>query len=236
MEVPAITWDRYIAMLRKINNKAAADMKHYLESVEWWVSNESRAEAVEFAYGLATKYGEASSAVACEMYDLIARETATGIAPAIPAETATYREVAKTVYGTMKTENIEIISSSVGKLAKLAGVDTTVKNAIRDRAEWAWIPRGDTCAFCLTLASQGWQAASTKILKGGHAEHVHANCDCMFMTRFNRNTNVAGYNPDKYLRMYYDAPTDKAHPTGKDRINALRRQMYAETGKEEIDV
>ena len=53
-----------------------------------------------------------------------------------------------------------------------------LKNAVRDGAEWAWVPHGDTCPFCITLASNGWQKASRKVLKGGHAEHIHANCDC----------------------------------------------------------
>lgn len=85
-------------------------------------------------------------------------------------------------------------------------------------AEWAWVPHGDTCPFCIMLASNGWQKASAKLLKGGHASHIHANCDCEFAVRFDGNTGVAGYDPEKYLRQYRAAGSD---------VNAMRRIDYA---------
>ena len=100
-----------------------------------------------------------------------------------------------------------------------AGADTTLKNAIRDGAEWAWVPHGDTCPFCLTLASRGRQKASAKALKGGHAEHIHAHCNCEYAIRFGSNTTVAGYDPDKYREQYNAAGGN---------INAMRRAQYAE--------
>jgi hypothetical protein len=130
--------------------------------------------------------------------------------------------VAKAINGTAKLGNIGTMASSVGRMVKMTGVDTTMQNAIRDGAEWAWIPHGDTCAFCITLASRGWQRASKKALKNGHAEHIHANCDCTYAVRFDGKTDVAGYDPDKYKRMYYDAEGN----TPKERINSMRREFY----------
>ena len=106
----------------------------------------------------------------------------------------------------------------VSRLVKQAGANTTLKNAIRDGAEWAWVPHGDTCPFCITLASNGWQPASKKALKGDHAQHIHAHCDCEYAIRFDSNTTVAGYDPDKYLAQYQAAGGD---------INAMRRAQYA---------
>lgn len=37
------------------------------------------------------------------------------------------------------------------RLAIRVAADTTLKNGIRYPAEWAWIPCGMTCPFCLTL-------------------------------------------------------------------------------------
>ena len=59
------------------------------------------------------------------------------------------------------------------------------------------------------------------MLKGGHAEHIHANCDCEFAIRFDHNTTVAGYDPDKYLAQYNAAGGD---------INKMRR-MIMQPGK-----
>ena len=144
---------------------------------------------------------------------------------ALPAETATISEVAKAINGTRKTGNPEIISQAVGRMVKLAGVDTMQKNALDNGDEWAWIPMGDTCAFCITLASRGWQTASRQAIKNGHAEHVHANCDCTFAVRpSGSDLTVEGYDPELYLDMYYEADGN----TPKERINALRREFYAE--------
>lgn len=224
-------WDTYISDLRKINQTAAKKMLQYLSTHDWAASNEARQAAIDFAFALSTQYGEGAAALACEMYDSIADASGVSLAAAEPAETASIGEVAKAINGTAKTRNIEIMADAVGRLVKMAAADTTLKNALRDGAQWAWIPRGDTCAFCITLASRGWQDASRDAIKNGHAEHIHANCDCMYAVRMNPNTQVQGYNPDKYLRMYYDADLEGKAATPKNRVNALRREFYKQNSE-----
>ena len=75
----------------------------------------------------------------------------------------------------------------------------------------------DTCAFCITLVCRGWQHASEATLKGGHAEHIHANCDCEYAIRFGGYSTVAGYDPEKYLQQYRAAGSD---------VKAMRRMDY----------
>ena len=187
--------------------------------------------ATAYAYGLATKYGEASAALSAQMYDAVAALEQVYVPAALPAETASYQTVAKTVRGVAKqSQNTDMMANAIGRLVKQAGADTTLQNALRDGAEFAWIPAGDTCAFCLTLASRGWQRASRKAIKGGHAEHIHSNCDCTYAIRFDPSTRVRGYDPDKYLAMYEGA--DGSTPNAK--INAMRREFYAEN-KDEIN-
>lgn len=221
-------WNKYIADLRKISDKAADEVEKYIKTHSIMSPAEMQ-RFIEYAYALATKYGEAAGALACEMYDALAALSGAAVPPAVPAQTATYGDIAKAVYGTYKM-NPEITSSAIGRQVKLVGVDTMQQNALRDGAEWAWIPSGDTCAFCLTLASRGWQRASKNALRNGHAEHVHANCDCTYAIRFSNDIDVEGYNPDEYLEMYEGADGDS--PEG--RINALRREFYAKN-KETIN-
>lgn len=64
---------------------------------------------------------------------------------------------------------------------------------------------------------------SKKALKGGHAEHIHSNCDCQYTIRHDSRTTVAGYDPDKYLSMYRNAEGS----TPQERINSMRRAEYA---------
>lgn len=223
MTISRRVWTNYITALRKVNDEAARLASEYLRTHS--VSTQAGVDAlIKYCFGLATKYGEAASALAAQMYDAMAAASGAVVAPALPAETATIEEVAQTVVGTLKTGNPEIVSSSVGRLVKTAGVDTTMQNALRDGAEWAWVPVGDTCAFCIALASRGWQRASRKAIKGGHAEHIHANCDCTYAIRFDGSSGVSGYDPTLYERLYAGAEGR----TPEQKINSLRREFYAE--------
>lgn len=223
-------WSNYIGILRRISDRASKEMLAMITKLsnqydEGIITLEQYEDAaIDYAYALATKYGEAAGAAACEMYDAIADLQGANVPPAVPAATATMGETAKAVKGTMKTGNVNVVADATGRLVKLVGVDTMQQNALRDGAEWAWIPRGDTCAFCLTLASNGWQKASKNAIKNGHAEHVHANCDCTYAVRFNDGLDVQGYNPQRYLDMYENADGS----TPQARINALRREFYNE--------
>lgn len=239
MTISEESWVKYINDLRKVNDEAARLMLDFMDlhrdADGLWNSREVRQALIDYAYGLSSKYGEAAAELACEMYDAMGALSDMIIPAAVPAETATYADVAKAVNGTLKqSANMEIVSSAVARQVKMVSVDTVMQNALRDGAQWAWIPHGDTCAFCLALAARGWQPASKKAIKNGHAEHIHANCDCTYAVRFNSRTNVQGYDPDKYKRMYYDAPLDGQRATGKNRINAMRREFYEEN-KEKIN-
>lgn len=239
MTISEESWIKYIDDLRKVNDEAARLMLEFMDLHRdpdgLWNSREVRQAIIQYAYGLSSKYGEAAAELACEMYDAVGALSDVIIPAAVPAEVPTYADIAKAVNGTLKqSSNLEMVASAVARQVKMVSVDTVMKNALRDGAEWAWIPHGDTCAFCITLASRGWQKASKKALKGGHAEHIHANCDCTYAVRFNSRTDVQGYDPDKYKRMYYDAPLDGQRATGKNRINAMRREFYADN-KETIN-
>ncbi len=228
MQITANAWNEYITRLSRLNRKAGQLMREYIGSH----GTENTADLIAYAYGLVTKYGEGSAELACQMYDALAEAANAGVPAAEPAIPADYGEVARMVNAT-KDQNPANLPNGVSRLVKRAGADTTLKNAVRDGAEWAWVPRGDTCPFCITLASNGWQKASSKVLKGGHAQHIHANCDCEFAIRFDHNTTVAGYDPEKYLKQYRDAGGDINkmrridYAARKDAINAQKRAAYA---------
>lgn len=228
MQITAKTWNEYITRLSRLNQKAGQLMRQYIDT-----HGTGDADAlITYAAALVTKYGEGSAELACQMYDALAEAANAGVPAAEPAEPADYGEVARMVNAT-KNQNPANLPNGVSRLVKRTGADTTLKNAVRDGAEWAWVPHGDTCPFCITLASNGWQKASSKVLKGGHAEHIHANCDCEFAIRFDHKTTVAGYDPDKYLAQYNAAGGDinkmrrVNYAANKERINAQKRAAYA---------
>lgn len=246
MTISAKAWKNYITALRKVSDRATSEMEAFIRTQsnrfneQLITRDEYYALVIDYAFALATRYGEAAGAAACDMYDAISELQGAKVPPATMAPTATRNDVAKAVNGTMKTGNPKIVAESIGRQVKLVSVDTMLKNAERDGDEWAWIPQGDTCAFCITLASRGWQPASKITLKNGHAEHVHANCDCTYAVRHTNTKvklDVEGYDPQEYRDLYYDAPLrDDESATPKNRINAMRRQFYAENGTEELDI
>lgn len=213
MKVTEKTWVEYITRLSELNETAGQKMADYVAKHGTGDTD----ALIAYTQALVQKYGEGSAELACQMYDAMAKASGANVPPAEPAEPADYGETARMVNATMQSP--PQLQGGVSRLVKRAGADTTLKNAIRDGAEWAWVPHGDTCPFCITLASRGWQKASKKALKGDHAEHIHAHCNCEYAIRFNGNTTVAGYDPEEYLAQY------NAH--GGD-INAMRRAQYAE--------
>ena len=226
MKISRRDWQRFTRRLAAVDQAAAAAMQ------VWMTANPTATDAqIEAAaYAICVPYGEASAELSCLMYDAIGVAEGVILPPAEPAPVATYQETIKAVRGTMKNLD-NTVPATVGRLVKQAGADTMLQNAKRDGAEFAWIPVADTCPFCLMLASNGWQAAGPKTMKGGHAEHIHANCDCTYAVRHSSKTQVGGYDPEAY----YDRLVD-ADPGGswKDRVNALRREEY-QANRDEIN-
>ena len=227
MKLTAQTWSEYVARLARLNQSAGQLMADYIAAHGTGDTD----TLIAYAHALVTKYGEGSAELACQMYDALAAAARAGVPAAAPAEPASYGEIARMVQATKASP--PQMQRGVSRLVKRAGADTTLKNALRDGAEFAWVPQGDTCAFCLTLASRGWQKASQAAIKGGHAEHIHANCDCEYAIRFDGASTVAGYDPEKYLKQYRDAGSDVNalrrvnYARNRERINAQKRAAYA---------
>lgn len=228
MTITAKDWARFVDKLSEISRRAASDLRVWVNARGGLVSID-RDTLIAYVYGLATRYGEGTGALAAAWYDAVAEASGRFLPAAEPAVTAAYSEVAKVVNGVLDvSSNESMLMGAMERLAKLPGVDTTVKNAIRDGAEVAWVPHGDTCAFCITLASRGWERASRRMVSNGHAAHVHANCDCTYAVRFSEAAAVAGYDPAAYRAMYDDAPG----LSSAEKINAMRREFYAENRAE----
>lgn len=244
MTIKKSTWDKYSKRLSKINAEAA-------RLIQEWIDRNGLDDIdalTDYAYGIATKYGEAAGALSAELYDAIAELSQANTEPAEIAPTPSYGEMAKTVRGVLKqSRNAAMIAAAVGRQVKRCGAQTTLKNAGRDRAEAAWIAIGDTCPYCLMIAAEGWKRVSPT----SQADHIHGNCDCTYSVRFNKDTQIGGYDPGRYEKMFDSAEGDtteeklnsmrrEAYAKNKDEINAQKRDAYAlrkeESEAEEIDV
>lgn len=236
MYISTKDWKNYIDKMRALNEKAADAIVNYVQKNGF----ENTDELVGFANSVVQKYGGGSAALAAAMYDATADASGQFYDSAEPAPLPEYGEVAKTVHGTLKrSRNVNELGGAVSRLVKRAGADTTLLNAYRDRpkygkkrntgAQVAWIPFGDTCPFCLMLASNGWRNQTV----GGaehHAKHIHANCDCNYAVRFDNHSGVQGYDPDKYKEMFDNVEGD----TWSQKVNSMRRENY-DKNKDQIN-
>jgi hypothetical protein len=216
-------WKKYVEIMANLSLSASQEFEQAVVAAGGY-ANLSPKYLTDIAFDIVTKYGEGSSALTASLYDALAQIEGAVLPPA-DVYGIEYQDVAKTVDAVLRDyTNMEYMNSVVGKMVKQVGADTMVKNAIRDGAQVAWVPQGMTCAFCITLASRGWQYVSKRSLKNGHAEHIHPKCDCQYCVRFTDDVTVEGYEPDEYKKMYYGAEGR----TPKDKINAMRRQFYAD--------
>lgn len=230
------SWDRFLKAFDKIDSTVKQKFIGRYGLFREDLNEQTIQELVDYAYSLSAKYGEAAAALAAEMYDDAAIASGMALAPADPAAVATYHEVNSALRSALEcSQNAEYLGATVSRLTKRAAADTTLQNARRDNAQLAWVSRGDTCAYCIALASRGWSWATNEKTVGTHAAHIHGNCDCMYAVRFDNRSTVAGYSPEQYKKMYDNAPLEEGQaPTSKNKINAMRRQFYKKN-KDEIN-
>lgn len=130
-----------------------------------------------------------------------------------------------------------------GKLLKLLGDvvtdqvsrqsrDTVVRNLGEepehgDKVGYCRVPVGDTCAFCIMLASRGFVYSTKRgALKTKTGDKYHPNCNCVAVP-FHKAETIPGYSDElrKYEQMYFDA--DNVRRSG-DMPDELRERIAHE--------
>ena len=220
MKITKAEWNKYKNTMSQLSDKASKEFADWVNQNGGWETIDRQLMA-EVAWTIASKYSEGSSTLAAEMYDAIAQAERVNVAPAEIYADVDFGELAKAINGALKhSTDDDFCSSPVGRSVKQCGADTMLKNASRDRAEYAWIPSGDSCPFCMVLASKGWQRASKKTMNGDHASHIHTHCDCQFSIRFSPKTQVEGYDPSYYERIYYNAEGKNS----KEKLKSMQKE------------
>lgn len=226
MEISAAAFAKFSKRLSTIRTAASNEILAYIEKTgieKYILAGYDMTSFIDHAFGIATKYGEAAGALSAELYDAIAKLSGVNVPAAEIAPTPTYGEIRKTVLGVRKqSRNPNMLADAIGRQVKKVGAETTLRNAKRDNAQYAWIPQGDTCAFCIMVASNGWQHSNYTV------DHLHANCDCEYCARFDSRTKVGNYDPQKYKDMYDNAEGSNY----EEKLNSMRRDAYAKNSEE----
>lgn len=91
-------------------------------------------------------------------------------------------------------EFMRLLAEDVGCEVVQHANRTTKHNAVKNGIRYARVPFGNSCAFCLMLASRGF-VYETKTTAGEDKGHYHAHCRCKIVAG-KKGTEIKGYDPD----------------------------------------
>lgn len=228
MRISSEAWAKYQRAHAMLQGEAKQLLEEFFDSLPWDEDEQGcLALLAQRAVELFNHYGLADATLSAAFYDEVMEMQGANVPQAVIPEHDT-RYVERDVRGACERAKTRETAKSMSSAAlsghvKRAGIETMRTNAVRDHAMWAWVCIGDSCAFCRTLGSNGWQQASRAVLAGSHAEHIHDNCDCQFVVKRPGETlDIEGYDPDALRREYEDA----SGKSSKDVINSMRRADY----------
>ena len=200
------------------------------EFMEYVYDGMSIEEVIDAAATVAAKYSYLGCELGAQWYDLCSELAEINAEPAelpevdseaIKSRTRDAFEKSQqpTVQGVFNDFMQNIINDSI----RTTGSANLWRDYERGIAggRWCRVPVGDTCAWCMMLASQGaWYLSEESALQG-HAGKYHEGCDCKAVYHADAES-IQGYSDlAKYKKMYYDADNDR-------RANASGREKYPE--------
>lgn len=210
-QIPRAALDYLTRQVDALSADAQAKILKVLESIDWARGNvaECRAVVVDAIAAVMPGYTDASAQAGADLYDAV-RSAATGEvlgARALSGYDSEAMEgaVKAFVQGIVDDGDVEAFNRNVlariGRDVRRSANVAIAGNAQRDRLEprYARIPSGgDTCPFCLMLASRGFAYRSMEA-----AEHCHPDCDCRVIQGYEGMT-VEGYDPNALYSDYLD--------------------------------
>lgn len=198
-------------------------------------------ELIDAATNVAMKYSRLGCELGAQWYDLCSELAGIDVEPAEYGELDpdNVREHAQNkLNANPNSEPTAVFNSFLQDMINNSIRETGNDNLWRDYergmagGKWARVPVGDTCAWCLMLASQGaWYLSKESATLKERGDKFHDGCNCVAVYHADAES-IAGYkNLERYKTMYYDAENMReANDSGKtpypdelaDRINAAR--------------
>lgn len=228
--MPTPTYSDILAFsqqVQQVSNEAANAFlvaAREVDFTDWTRAAEMLRQIVESIvdyYGLATSELGAQWYEYCRGLSVGGDYTATVQVPnTASAVAAANREIDKLFDGKVDTNKlVSLLHDVVTDQVYSQSRDIIIVNILDDdvggdKNGYARVPVGDTCAFCIMLASRGFVYASKRsatYTKEG--EKYHPNCNCVAVP-FHKAQSIPGYQDilDKYDKMYRDA--DNARRSG----------------------
>jgi len=204
--------------LNEIVNGARRDLAEIAQALIDTPDEVKREVMLESMYGLVSDYGDAAAVESLGWYLALRAEAVgldDGFQPALPEQlpedvvhASTRWALGELMKGEDPEKALKSLNGVLDRLVKKLGRESIVRAADSDpkKPRWARIPHGQTCAWCLMLASRGWVYLDAQ--SAGAARQWHADCDCQIVPAWGKKTpKIAGYDPDA-LHAQYEAARD----------------------------
>lgn len=205
--IPRAALDYLTKQINACSADAQAKALKLLEKIDWSDVAAARQAVIEAINILVAEYGLASAQAAADFYDA-SRELCTGEKLGAKAYTvhdprATEGAIRAFVSRIVKNGDIDgfnkAVCSRIGYEIRRDANECIAENGAKDplKPKFARVPGGgETCGFCLMLASFGYNYNSRQ-----SASHAHDNCDCRIVCSWDEDV-AEGYDPDGMYERY----------------------------------
>lgn len=162
-----------------------------------------RQELEQFLPALVDTYGEVAATIAADWYELLMNQSAAfpPLPPMGKVQASTRWAMTPSFARQNDQQSLNNLLLVTDELVKQFGRDTVMRSAGNNRVRFARVPLGDTCSWCIMLASRGYVYATES--RAGQMVKFHGDCDCQVVP--SDGIEVAGYDPDALYEIYSDA-------------------------------
>lgn len=227
MEMAAPNYEQIQSFGNVTNQLREAAVDEFMEYVYDGMTAE---EVIDAAATIAAKYSYLGCELGAQWYDLCSELAGVDAEPAelpeVDEETIkgrTRNAFEKSQQPTVQAVFNDFMQNIINDSIRTTGSANLWRDYERGIAggRWCRVPVGDTCAWCMMLASQGAWYLSEESALGASPDHYHEGCDCKAVYHADAES-IQGYSDlVKYKTMYYDADNYR-------RANASGREKYPE--------
>lgn len=255
--------DRYSKSVNAIAERAQSEISGAASSALFDASKDvARARVQAAAQKVARKHVDTARELGAQWYEYAAEAAGVDVDPALMEE-FDYGEIdartgglvdsyfdGKMTYDEFDTKLQEILFDEIRSAARQEVIYNLDRDARADKragrsekAGYARVPVGETCAWCFMLASLGFYYRSYESAGGIDPDHYHKHCDCVVVP-YNDPSSIQGYDDyEKYLEMYHTSNDARMNGDYSDevkqrikeakRIHNEKHQEWIRLGKPE---
>lgn len=204
------------------------------ELMDYLYDGISRDEVVAIAAEIAGKYAMFGEELGAQWYDLCTELAGIKAEPAVVAQVNEKRMSAWADSAIVGEISREIARNYLQDVINDSIRSTGDANLWRDyerglaKGKWCRVPVGDTCAWCMMLASNGaWYLSEESAKRTANGDKYHDHCDCIAVYHADAES-IRGYTKlYDYKRKYYAADNARL-------ANESGRKAYPDELKERI--